>query len=118
MKDARTAGRPEQGCSPGRLSHERCNRPRHAGRLIGGTACDDRGGGGDGFAYLAANVRTPDDATRLVPFALIDGYHTAFYWGAGLLAAALVTSIVMIRVGRDALPADDDTAVPTDAGLA
>ena len=69
-------------------------------------------------AYLAANVRTPDDSKRLAPFALIDGYHTAFYWGAGLLAAALVTSIVMIRVGRDALPADDDTEVPAGAGLA
>jgi len=57
-------------------------------------------------AYLAGNVRTPADATRLRFDAFIHGYHVAFFWGAVLLAAALITTIAFINARRDNIPAE------------
>ena len=48
-------------------------------------------------AYLADHVRSAQDAQRLGPDALIHGYHVAFFWGAVLLACALVTSALLIN---------------------
>jgi EmrB/QacA subfamily drug resistance transporter len=57
-------------------------------------------------SYLAENLRAPADAARLTPMALIDGYHVAFIWGAGLLAAALACAVLMINAGRQDVPSE------------
>ena len=43
-------------------------------------------------SYFAENLTNPADAKKLTPDALIHGYHVAFFWGAVLLAAALVVA--------------------------
>ncbi|SNQ51920.1 Puromycin resistance protein pur8 [Frankia canadensis] len=44
----------------------------------------------------------------------IEGYTTAFLWGAVLIAAAAVVIVVLIRAGRDTTPAPD--AAPAHVG--
>jgi len=61
-------------------------------------------------AYLAENVQSPADAERLLPFAFIHGYHVAFFWGAMLLAAALVVSLLLINARKEDVPTEH---VPT-----
>jgi EmrB/QacA subfamily drug resistance transporter len=61
-------------------------------------------------AFLTANVTKPSDLQRLQPDAFIHGYHVAFFWGAVLLAAALVTAIVLINAKKDDIPAPDEPA--------
>ena len=61
-------------------------------------------------AYLAENVQAPADAARLVPSAFIHGYHVAFFWGAMLLAAALVVSVLLINARKEDVPTEQ---VPT-----
>jgi len=56
--------------------------------------------------YLADHVTSPDDVPRLTPLAFIEGYHVAFFIGAGLLGAAAVTIIVLINARRDDLPTE------------
>jgi EmrB/QacA subfamily drug resistance transporter len=56
--------------------------------------------------YLADNVKSPADVPRLSLLAAIEGYHVAFYIGAGLLALGAVTIIVLINAKRDDLPAE------------
>ena len=56
--------------------------------------------------YLAANVKAPADVQRLQGDALIHGYHVAFFWAAGLLAAGLVAALVFINAKKDDIPAE------------
>jgi hypothetical protein len=56
--------------------------------------------------YLADNVRSPQDAQRLVPFALIHGYHVAFFWGAVLFALALAVSAALINARKEDVPTE------------
>jgi EmrB/QacA subfamily drug resistance transporter len=56
--------------------------------------------------FLAAKVKAPSDLQRLQPEALIHGYHVAFFWGAVLLAAALVTAIFVINAKKADIPAE------------
>ena len=47
-------------------------------------------------AYFADNPPTsPGQAQQILPLAFIHGYHVAFFWGAVLLAGALLASIVV-----------------------
>ncbi len=62
-------------------------------------------------SYLADNVKSPADVPRLTPLAFIEGYHVAFYIGAGLLAAAAVVIIVSINARRDDLPTEPPSAL-------
>jgi EmrB/QacA subfamily drug resistance transporter len=57
-------------------------------------------------SYLADHVTSPADAEKLGPTALIHGYHVSFFWGAMLLAAALIVSIVVINAKKDDIPAE------------
>ncbi|TWD84511.1 EmrB/QacA subfamily drug resistance transporter [Kribbella amoyensis] len=50
--------------------------------------------------------RSAEEAQQLLPFAFIHGYHVAFFWGAVLLAAALVVAAVFINAKKDDLPTD------------
>ena len=60
-------------------------------------------------SFLAANLRSPEEASRLTPLALIDGYHVAFFWGAMLLTAALVCALVFINAKKDDVPVEGST---------
>lgn len=69
-------------------------------------------------AFLAANATTPLGVKLLTPEALVHGYHVAFFWGAVLLFAALITTVVFIRARPEDLPADpagaSDVSAPTE----
>jgi EmrB/QacA subfamily drug resistance transporter len=56
--------------------------------------------------FLADNVHSPADAARLAPAALIHGYHVAFFWGAMLLAAALVCAVVFVNAKKEDVPTE------------
>jgi EmrB/QacA subfamily drug resistance transporter len=55
-------------------------------------------------SYFTEHLTNPADQERLTPLALIHGYHVAFFWGAVLLAAALVTSFFFINAKKDDIP--------------
>jgi EmrB/QacA subfamily drug resistance transporter len=57
-------------------------------------------------AYLADHVRTPADAQRLGPTALIHGYHVAFFWGAVLFLGALLVAAFVVTAKKDDIPAE------------
>ena len=58
-------------------------------------------------AFFIDNPPTrPGQAQQTLPLAFIHGYHVAFFWGAGLFAAALVASIVFINAHKEDIPAD------------
>ena len=44
------------------------------------------------------------EAKDLLPFAFIHGYHVSFFWGAVLLAGALVATVVFINADKEDLP--------------
>ena len=58
-------------------------------------------------AYFAANPpSSPEQAQQALPLAFLEGYHVAFYWGAGLFAAALVVAATLINAHKQDIPAD------------
>jgi EmrB/QacA subfamily drug resistance transporter len=57
-------------------------------------------------SYLADHVTNPADTKKFTPSALIHGYHVSFFWGAVLLACALVVAIVVINAKKDDIPAE------------
>jgi EmrB/QacA subfamily drug resistance transporter len=58
---------------------------------------------------------SPGEVKQILPLAFIHGYHVAFFWGAVLLAGALLASIVFINAHREDIPADAaQAAVPTE----
>ena len=58
-------------------------------------------------AYFTDNPPTsPEQATQILPIAFIHGYHVAFFWGAVLLAAALLVSFLFINAHKEDIPAD------------
>ena len=63
-------------------------------------------------SYLSDNVRSPADAARLTPSAFIHGYHVAFFWGAVLLAGALLVSAIAINAHKEDIPAADAEPAP------
>lgn len=56
--------------------------------------------------YVADNLKSEGDRERVTFQALVEGYHAAFVWGAGLLALAWVVAIVLINAKRQDLPSD------------
>lgn len=60
-------------------------------------------------AYATDNpVTDPTQAKAAVKLAFIHGYHVSFFWGAVLLAAALVVSFAFINAKRDDIPAPEE----------
>ncbi len=57
-------------------------------------------------AYLADHVTSPAVAHKMIPSALIHGYHVSFFWGAVLLCAALVTALTVINAKKEDVPSD------------
>ncbi len=67
-------------------------------------------------AYFVDHPPTsPAEAKQITPLAFISGYHVAFYWGAGLLAAALLTAIVFINAHKEDLPTDTEVETGAEA---
>ncbi len=64
--------------------------------------------------YLTTNLGSGGDDRQVTADALISGYHVAFFWGAVLLAAALVVAVTVINAGKDDVP-DEQDAVPVAA---
>ncbi|MCO7220542.1 MFS transporter [Klenkia sp. PcliD-1-E] len=60
---------------------------------------------------LAQRPPTPEDPTAPL-VAQVEGYTTAFAWGAGFLLVAAVVSAVLVRASREDLPTD----APVHAG--
>jgi EmrB/QacA subfamily drug resistance transporter len=56
--------------------------------------------------YFADNLRSPDDAQRLTPLAFLDGYHLAFFWGAGLFALAWLVALLVIHARKEEVPTE------------
>jgi len=56
--------------------------------------------------YLTDNVRTPADAQRLVPDALIHGYQVSFYWGAAMFACGFLVALFVVHGRKEDLPSD------------
>lgn len=61
-------------------------------------------------AYLADKLINPADQKRLTPLAFVHGYHVAFFWGAVLLASALVVTLVLINAKKDDIPVEGELA--------
>jgi EmrB/QacA subfamily drug resistance transporter len=58
-------------------------------------------------AYFVDNPpSSPEQAKQELPFAFLDGYHVAFYWGAGLFAVALLVAATLINAHKEDIPAD------------
>jgi len=49
---------------------------------------------------------SPGKAQQILPSAFIHGYHVAFFWGAVLLATALVVSFLLINAHKEDIPAE------------
>jgi EmrB/QacA subfamily drug resistance transporter len=54
--------------------------------------------------YLVAHVNSPADLPKVQPHALVHGYHVSFFWGAVLMALALLVTIVFVNAGRGDIP--------------
>ncbi|MCW2789494.1 MAG: transporter [Aeromicrobium sp.] len=57
-------------------------------------------------AYLTDNLRGGADPKAVQADAFVHGYHVAFFWGAMLLIAALLTAIVLITAKKDDVPSE------------
>ncbi|MCW2841602.1 MAG: transporter [Aeromicrobium sp.] len=55
-------------------------------------------------SFIADREGTPSEA-------LVHGYHVAFFWGAMLLIAALITSVLLINAKKDDIPAEGAAAI-------
>jgi EmrB/QacA subfamily drug resistance transporter len=59
-------------------------------------------------SYLADNLTGSADPKEVTGLALVHGYHVAFFWGAVLLAAALVVTLVFISAKKDDIPSAEE----------
>jgi EmrB/QacA subfamily drug resistance transporter len=62
-------------------------------------------------SYLADHPKPPEQMKAQTLLAFIEGYHVAFFIGAGLLAAAAVTILVLVNAKRDDLPTEPGAVV-------
>ncbi|GAB3592356.1 MFS transporter [Angustibacter peucedani] len=56
--------------------------------------------------YMADNLRSPQDAPRLLPSAFVHGYHVSFFWGAVMFGFALLVAGLVINARKQDVPAD------------
>jgi EmrB/QacA subfamily drug resistance transporter len=61
--------------------------------------------------FLADNMKAGSDPQGVASDALVHGYHVAFFWGAMLLIAALITAVLLINAKKDDIPAEGAAAV-------
>ena len=67
--------------------------------------------------YLAANLDPTNPADRIVQLeSLLHGYQVSYFWGTGMLVAALVAAVVMINAKKDDIPAGDGGTTAVHAG--
>ena len=67
--------------------------------------------------YLAANLDPTNPADRIVQLeSLLQGYQVSYFWGTGMLVAALVAAVVMINAKKDDIPAGDGGTAAVHAG--
>jgi hypothetical protein len=59
-------------------------------------------------SYLADNLTRSADPKEVTGLALVHGYHVSFFWGAVLLACALVVTLVFISAKKDDIPAPEE----------
>jgi EmrB/QacA subfamily drug resistance transporter len=57
-------------------------------------------------SYLAANVHSAADAQKDLPFALLHGYHVAFFAGALLMFAAFLVAVFVVTAKKSDIPAE------------
>ena len=58
-------------------------------------------------SYLAENAAQPGRrSSKLVPDALIHGYHVSFFWGAVLLFCGLLVAIFVINAKKQDVPTE------------
>lgn len=58
-------------------------------------------------AYAVANpVTDPSQAKQAALLGFLRGYHVSFFWGAVLLAAALVVALVLVNARKEDVPAE------------
>jgi EmrB/QacA subfamily drug resistance transporter len=60
--------------------------------------------------YFAVHLANPAQAAHLTPYALLHGYHVAFFWGAMLLTVALLVAIFLVNAKKQDLPSDAPVA--------
>jgi EmrB/QacA subfamily drug resistance transporter len=61
--------------------------------------------------FLADNMGGGADPKSVAADALVHGYHVAFFWGAMLLLAAMITATLLINAKKDDIPAEGAAAV-------
>jgi len=61
--------------------------------------------------FLADNMGGAGDPKGVAADALVHGYHVAFFWGAVMLIAALITAVLLINAKKDDIPAEGAAAV-------
>ena len=61
-------------------------------------------------AFLAENATSPTQVQKLVPSALIHGYHVAFFWASVLLAAGLVVALLVVNARKEDVPDEAELA--------
>ena len=61
-------------------------------------------------SYVTGHLTDPADAPRITGLAFVHGYHVAFFWGAVLLACALLVAVVLINARREDVPKGDAVA--------
>lgn len=62
-------------------------------------------------SFLADKMGSSADPQQVAADALVHGYHVAFFWGAMLLLAAMITATLLINAKKDDIPAEGAAAV-------
>jgi len=67
--------------------------------------------------YLAAHLDPANAGDPVVQLeSLLHGYRVAYFWGAVLMAGALIAAIVLINAKKDDIPTGDAGTAPVHAG--
>ena len=56
--------------------------------------------------YIGENLRDPAQAPAVTALAFVRGYHVAFFWGAVLLACALLVAVVLVNAKKQDVPTE------------
>ena len=62
-------------------------------------------------AYIGENLRDPAQAPAVTALAFVRGYHVAFFWGAVLLACALLVAVVLVNAKKQDVPTEGAVGV-------
>ena len=59
-------------------------------------------------SYLGDHLTNAADPKKVTGLAFVHGYHVSFFWGAVLLFAGLLVTLLLINAKRDDIPAADE----------